>query len=286
MNSIQKLLKKNQTIIEPNKNFAFKNLLEVINFKDLIFLFIKRDFTVFYKQTILGPLWYIIQPLLNTIVFTIIFGNFAKIPTDGVAPFLFYLAGNVVWSYFSTCVNNTGNTFTTNYQIFSKVYFPRIIIPLSNIIFSMLQFFIQFTLFLLFLAYFKIQGADINLNFNVLYVPLLLLHLAVLSLGVGTLISALCSKYRDLSLAIGFGIQLWMFATPIIYPLSTVPEKYQFLSSLNPVTSIVESFRFIFLGDNSISLEIILTSMITTIIILILGISSFQKVEKNFIDTV
>jgi len=286
MNSIQKSLKKKQTIIEPNKNFAFKNLLEVINFKDLIFLFIKRDFTVFYKQTILGPLWYIIQPLLNTIVFTIIFGSFAKIPTDGVAPFLFYLAGNVVWSYFSTCVNNTGNTFTTNYQIFSKVYFPRIIIPLSNIIFSMLQFFIQFTLFLLFLAFFKSQGADINLNFNVLYVPLLLLHLAVLSLGVGTLISALCSKYRDLSLAIGFGIQLWMFATPIIYPLSTVPEKYQFLSSLNPVTSIVESFRFIFLGDNSISLEIILISIFTTIIILILGISSFQKVEKNFIDTV
>ena len=164
MNSIQKLLKKKQTIIEPNKNFAFKNLLEVINFKDLIFLFIKRDFTVFYKQTILGPLWYIIQPLLNTIVFTIIFGNFAKIPTDGVAPFLFYLAGNVVWSYFSTCVNNTGNTFTSNYQIFSKVYFPRIIIPLSNIIFSMLQFFIQFTLFLLFLAFFKSQPDTIETN--------------------------------------------------------------------------------------------------------------------------
>ncbi len=286
MNSIQKFLKKNQTIIEPNKNFALKNLLEVFNFKDLIFLFIKRDFTVFYKQTILGPLWYIIQPLLNTIVFTIIFGNFAKIPTDGVTPFLFYLAGNVVWSYFSSCVNNTGNTFITNYQIFSKVYFPRIVIPLSNIIFSMLQFFTQFILFLLFLAYFKSKGADINLTLNILYVPLLLLHLAVLSLGVGTLISALCSKYRDLSLAIGFGIQLWMFATPIIYPLSTVPEKYQFLISLNPVTSIVESFRFIFLGNNSISLEIILTSIVTTVIIFILGILSFQKVEKNFIDTV
>ena len=286
MNSNQKLLKKNRIIIEPSKNFALKNLLEVFNFKDLIFLFIKRDFTVFYKQTILGPLWYVIQPLLNTIVFTIIFGNFAKIPTDGVAPFLFYLAGNVVWSYFSSCVNNTGNTFITNYQIFSKVYFPRIIIPLSNIIFSMLQFFTQFILFLLFLAYFKSKGADINLNLNILYVPLLLLHLAILSLGVGTLISALCSKYRDLSLAIGFGIQLWMFATPIIYPLSTIPEKYLFLISLNPVTSIVESFRFIFLGNNSISLEIILTSIVITLIIFILGILSFQKVEKNFIDTV
>ena len=141
-------------------------------------------------------------------------------------------------------------------------------------------------LFLLFLAYFKSKGADINLTLTILYVPLLLLHLAVLSLGVGTLISALCSKYRDLSLAIGFGIQLWMFATPIIYPLSTVPEKYQFLISLNPVTSIVESFRFIFLGNNSISLEIILTSIVTTVIIFILGILSFQKVEKNFIDTV
>ena len=286
MNSNQKLLKKNRIIIEPSKNFALKNLLEVFNFKDLIFLFIKRDFTVFYKQTILGPLWYVIQPLLNTIVFTIIFGNFAKIPTDGVAPFLFYLAGNVVWSYFSSCVNNTGNTFIKNYQIFSKVYFPRIIIPLSNIIFSMLQFFTQFILFLLFLAYFKSKGADINLNLNILYVPLLLLHLAILSLGVGTLISALCSKYRDLSLAIGFGIQLWMFATPIIYPLSTIPEKYLFLISLNPVTSIVESFRFIFLGNNSISLEIILTSIVITLIIFILGILSFQKVEKNFIDTV
>lgn len=286
MNSNQKFLKKNEIIIKPSKNFAFKNLLEIFNFKDLIFLFIKRDFTVFYKQTILGPLWYVIQPLANTIVFTIIFGNFAKIPTDGVAPFLFYLAGNVVWSYFSSCVNNTGNTFITNYQIFSKVYFPRIILPLSNIIFSMLQFFTQFILFLLFLVYFKSKGADINLNLNVLYVPLLLLHLAILSLGVGALISALCSKYRDLSLAIGFGIQLWMFATPIIYPLSTVPEKYQFLISLNPVTSIVESFRFIFLGNNSISLQIILTSIFITIIIFILGILSFQKVEKNFIDTV
>lgn len=286
MNTTQKFIKKNQTIIEANKNFTLKNLLEVFNFKDLIFLFIKRDFKVFYKQTILGPLWYVIQPLLNTIVFTIIFGNFAKIPTDGVTPFLFYLAGNVVWSYFSSCVNNTGNTFVTNYQIFSKVYFPRIVIPLSNIIFSMLQFFTQFILFLLFLAYFKSKGADINLTLNILYVPLLLLHLAVLSLGVGMLISALCSKYRDLSLAIGFGIQLWMFATPIIYPLSIVPDKYQFLISLNPVTSIVESFRFIFLGNNAISLQIILTSILITAIIFILGILSFQKVEKNFIDTV
>ena len=274
------------TIIDTKKSFSFERIQELFKYKDLILLFIKRDFTTYYKQTILGPIWYILQPLLNTIVFTIVFGNFAKIPTDEIPPFLFYLAGSVVWSYFSTCVNSTGNTFKTNSQIFEKVYFPRIVMPISNIIFSMLQFGIQFLFFLCFLLYFYYSGVEIILDYKVFLIILLLFHLAILSLGVGALISSLCSKYKDLSLAIGFGIQLWMFATPIVYPLSVIPENFHFLISLNPVTSIVESFRHIFLGNSSISFEIYSTSIIVTLFIFLMGLFSFIKVEKNFIDTV
>lgn len=275
------------TVITPNSSSKLRDISEIIKYKDLIALLIKRDFTTYYKQTILGPLWYIIQPLLNTLVFTVIFGNFAKIPTDGVPPFIFYLAGSVVWSYFSTCVTTTSNVFVTNASLFSKVYFPRLCIPIANIIFSLMQFLIQFTFFLAFLTYFIFSGSEIEINFKyIFFTPILIFYLAIISFAVGSFISALCSKYRDLSLAIGFGIQLWMFATPIVYPLSVVPENYQFLISLNPVTFIVESFRFLYLGSGTVNLEIFLSSLSSTIIILFLGLYFFKKVEKTFIDTV
>lgn len=275
------------TVITPNSSSNLRDISEIIKYKDLIALLIKRDFTTYYKQTILGPLWYIIQPLLNTLVFTVIFGNFAKIPTDGVPPFIFYLAGSVVWSYFSTCVTTTSNVFVTNASLFSKVYFPRLCVPIANVIFSLMQFLIQFTLFLAFLIYFIFSGSEIEINFKyIIFTPILIFYLAIISFAVGSFISALCSKYRDLSLAIGFGIQLWMFATPIVYPLSVVPENYQFLASLNPVTFIVESFRFLYLGSGTVNLEIFLLGLLSTIIILFLGLYFFKKVEKTFIDTV
>lgn len=275
------------TVITPNSSSKLRDISEIIKYKDLIALLIKRDFTTYYKQTILGPLWYIVQPLLNTLVFTVIFGNFAKIPTDGVPPFIFYLAGSVVWSYFSTCVTATSNVFVTNASLFSKVYFPRLCIPIANIIFSLMQFLIQFTFFLAFLTYFIFSGSDIEINFKyIFFTPILIFYLAIISFAVGSFISALCSKYRDLSLAIGFGIQLWMFATPIVYPLSVVPENYQFLISLNPVTFIVESFRFLYLGSGTVNLEIFLSGLSSTMIILFLGLYFFKKVEKTFIDTV
>ena len=274
-------------IISSKKGWLDLNLKEVFQYIDLIFLFVKRDFVTFYKQTILGPLWYIIQPLANTLVFTIIFGKVAKISTDGISPFLFYLSGTVVWSYFASCVTLTADTFTKNSDIFGKVYFPRIIVPISNVIVSLLQFAIQFSIFLSFLIYYNFQGEILNFNFmNILFLPLVLLQLIILSLGVGILLSALTAKYRDLTFALSFGLQLWMFATPIVYPLSIVPEKYKIISALNPATSIVELFRGAFLGVSSIEFSHILISLAVTIFIFICGLLLFTKIEQNFMDTV
>lgn len=274
-------------IISSKKGWLDLNLKEVFQYIDLIFLFVKRDFVTFYKQTILGPLWYIIQPLAHTIVFTIIFGKVAKISTDGISPFLFYLSGTVVWSYFSSSVTLTADTFTKNADIFGKVYFPRLIIPISNVIVSLFQFGIQFSIFLFFLIYYNFQGEILNTNFtNLLFLPLVLLQLVILSLGVGILLSALTAKYRDLTFALSFGLQLWMFATPIVYPLSIVPEKYKIISALNPVTSIVEIFRGTFLGVNSIETSHIFISLAVTLIIFFSGLLLFSKIEQNFMDTV
>ena len=273
-------------IIKPERNFFDLNILSLIKYKDLIFMFVKRDFVTFYKQTILGPLWYIIQPIVNTIVFTIIFGNIAKIPTDGLPPFIFYLAGNVAWGYFAVCLSLTSNTFVANSEIFGKVYFPRLVVPISNIIISLLQFFIQFAIFIIFLFYFIYIGSDITFNYKVLFLPLILFQTALLGLGCGTIISALTAKYRDLTFAMTFLVQLWMFATPIVYPLSLVPEKYQLLFIINPMTSVVEIFRGAFLGQSSINLFQICFSVFLTFILLIVGLLLFNKVEKNFMDTV
>ena len=273
-------------IIKPKTGWLDIHLGELYRYRDLIYMFVKRDFNTFYKQTILGPLWYIIQPLVNTLVFTIIFGKVAKISTEGIPPFLFYMAGTVSWGYFATSLKSTSNTFVANAWIFGKVYFPRLTIPISNVIIGLIQFGIQFVIFLGFLFYFLWQGSEVHPNFLIFIMPLILLQMAVLGLGFGILISSITTKYRDLTFAMGFVIQLWMYATPIVYPLSIVPENYRLLAALNPMTSIVESFRAAFFGTSSIEPVHVAISVTITLLVFILGIIMFSRVEKTFMDTV
>jgi lipopolysaccharide transport system permease protein len=273
-------------VIKPVKGWFNINFKEIVEYWGLILLFVRRDFVVFYKQTILGPLWYIIQPLFNTLVFTLIFGKVAKIPTDGVPPFIFYLSGTVIWSYFSTCLNLTGKTFVANAQIFGKVYFPRVTVPISIAITAVFQFIIQFMLFLGFFLYYWQSGTDINPNIYVLTLPLIVLHMAVLSVGMGLIISAATAKYRDLTFAMGFMVQLWMYLTPVVYPLSEVPDRFKIFILINPMTAVVESFRGAFLGVSSLTHQGLLLSIIITILTFIGGIIVFSRVEKTFMDTV
>lgn len=273
-------------IIQPKSGWININISEIFKYWDLIFLFVKRDFITFYKQTILGPLWYIIQPLFNTLVFTFIFGKVAKISTDGLPPFLFYLSGNVVWGYFSHCLSETSKTFISNSQVFGKVYFPRITVPISIAITSLFQLIIQFLIFVCFYIYFMSNGVNLNPTINVITFPLIIIHMALLSTGIGMMISALTAKYRDLAFAMGFVIQLWMYLTPVVYPLSEVPEKYRLFILINPMTAVVESFRGAFLGVSSITLNEIIISVIFSIILFFIGIIIFNRVEKTFMDTV
>lgn len=273
-------------VIKPASGWFNIDLWEILRYWDLILLFVRRDFVTYYKQSILGPLWYIIQPMFNTVVFTLIFGNVAKIPTDGIPPFIFYLSGNVVWGYFAHCLSQTGNTFVANAQVFGKVYFPRITVPISIAITGMLQFLIQFTIFLGFLLFFKLSGSVIQPNIYVLFLPLTLLHMAVLSVGMGLLISALTAKYRDLTFAMGFLVQLWMYLTPIVYPLSEVPDNLRTIILINPMTAVVESFRGAFLGATSLTIGELALSITLTILVFIGGVIVFNRVEKTFMDTV
>lgn len=276
------------TIISSKRSLFQLNIFEIIKYFDLIRMLVKRDFVTFYKQTILGPLWYIIQPLVNTTVFTIIFGNLAKIPTDGTSPFIFYMSGTVIWGLFSTCLISNSTIFVSNANLFGKVYFPRYTVPIANTIISTFQFFIQFLLFISFYIYFFINGADFDLNIYlaILVLPLLLFQICLLGIGFGSIFSSLTTKYRDLSFVLSFGVQLWMFATPIVYPFSIIPEKYKIIASLNPMTAVVESFRYIFFGVSNIELVHIQVSVFITIIIFIYGYLLFNKVEKNFMDTI
>jgi len=231
-------------------------------------------------------MWYIIQPLFNTLVFTLIFGKVAKIPTDGVPPFIFYLSGTVVWAYFASCLNQTGTTFVANAQIFGKVYFPRISVPISIAITAVFQFIIQFMIFLGFFIYFWYVGTDIKPSIYVFTLPLIVLHMAILSVGMGLIISAATAKYRDLTFAMGFMVQLWMYLTPVVYPLSEVPDKFKIFILINPMTAVVESFRGAFLGASSLTPQDLLLSIILTILFFIGGIIVFSRVEKTFMDTV
>lgn len=272
--------------ISPFKGWFDFNLKELWDYRDLILLFVRRDFVAIYKQTILGPLWFFLQPLFTTIIFAIIFSNIAKIPTDGIPPLLFYMSGIIIWTYFSNCVTATSNTFINNAGIFGKVYFPRLIVPISLIITNLLTFAIQFVLYLTFYIYFIIIGTPIYPTIWIVFFPFLLLMMGTLGLGIGIIISSLTTKYRDLSKALGFGIQLWMYVTPIVYPLSQIPYNLQWLFGLNPMTAVIETFRYAFLGNGTIHLWMLVLSLGLTVLILILGIFLFKWVEKTFMDTV
>lgn len=273
-------------IIRPKRNLFDLRLGELWRYRDLIGLFVRRDFVAIYKQTILGPLWYLIQPVLTTIIFTVIFGNFAGLPTDGLPQFLFYLSGTVIWGYFAEVLNKTSNTFTTNAQLFGKVYFPRLAAPISVLISSLIAFSIQFLLFLGFMAYFLISGSTVQPNMWVLITPLLLVIMAGLGLGFGIIVSSLTTRYRDLRFLVTFGVQLWMYATPVIYPVSSIPERFRPLIQANPVTPIVEAFRFAYLGAGTVDLLNILYSFGFMVIVLFIGILLFNRIETTFMDTV
>lgn len=273
-------------VIKPKSGWFDIDLTELWRYRDLIGMFVKRDFVTFYKQTILGPLWYIIQPLFTTVVFTIIFGKVAKISTDGIPPFLFYMAGNVMWGYFAASLNATSGTFNNNAAIFGKVYFPRLTVPIATVIVNFLQFFIQFFLFLGFYVYFFVKGAGIAPNWWAIGLPIILLQMALLSFGLGILLSSLTTKYKDLRFAMGFLVQLWMYGTPIVYPLSQIPDWLLPYYVLNPMVAIVESFRFGFLGTSVIQLNQIVISWVVTVVLVAVGIVLFSRIEKTFMDTV
>ena len=265
------------------------NLKEVWRYRDLVYLLVKRDFVTSFKQTVLGPLWFFITPVLTTIVF-MVFGNIAKLSTNGAPPLLFYMAGNILWSYFSTCLNSTATVFQANASIFGKVYFPRLVMPISIVISNLMRFGVQFVLFILMILYFVLFKEEANVHPNVwmLITPYLMLLIALLTLGLGMIFSALTTKYRDFTVLIGFGIQLAMYATPILFPLSEVPGWAELYVKLNPLTSIFEIFRYAYLGKDVgvLDLGMLLYSTIFTVVTLIIGVLTFNKVQRSFMDTV
>jgi lipopolysaccharide transport system permease protein len=273
-------------ILRPKKSLFEVNLAELWHYRDLIAMFVKRDFVSKFKQTILGPLWFIVQPLLTTLMFVVVFGNIAGIPTDGIPQVLFYMTGIVGWNYFSTCLNDTSQTFIKNASIFGKVYFPRLAMPLSVVISNLVSFAIQFIFLLGFLIYYIAKGSDVMPGIEVLLIPFLVLLIAGLGLGFGIIISSLTTKYRDLVHLVSFGVTLWMYATPIIYPLSEIPEKYKAFVMANPMTPIVETFKTALLGVGSVDYIGLLYSFGFMVILLAIGILIFNKVERTFMDTV
>jgi len=273
-------------IIRPKRNLLDINLKEIWAYRDLVMLFVRRDFVAKYKQTILGPLWFILNPLISTFLYTIVFAGIAKISTEGAPPQLFYLSGIVAWSYFAACLNGTSSTFSSNAAIFGKVYFPRLVSPVSVIISSMVQLGIQLLLLAVVMIYFSFSGYSIQINCYIFYIPLIIINLAILGFGFGIIFSALTTKYRDLTNFLGFGVQLWMYITPVIYPAAAVPEKYRIFVSLNPVAPLVEAFKYGAIGVGDFNYAHLLYSALFTCILLFVGIILFNRTEQNFMDTV
>jgi len=272
--------------IEPQRSLFDLRLAELWRYRDLVMLFVRRDFVSVYKQTILGPLWYLVQPLLTTLTFTFIFGSVAKLPTDGLPQFLFYMSGTVIWTYFAACLTKTSETFVNNANLFGKVYFPRLAVPVSVLISNLITFTIQFVFFLAFMLFFALNGSLIHPNLWMLLTPVLMLMMAGLGLGLGIIISSLTTKYRDLRFLVTFGVQLLMYATPVIYPVSSIPERFQWIILANPMTSIVEAFRYAFLGAGSVNRMQLLYSFGFMAVIVAIGITIFNRVEQTFMDTV
>jgi lipopolysaccharide transport system permease protein len=273
-------------IIEPQQGLLDVNFKEIWDYRDLLFLFVKRDVVTVYKQTVLGPIWFFVQPIMTMLVYIVVFGNIAGIPTDGIPKPLFYLSGIIIWNYFSECFLKTSDTFTVNQDMFGKVYFPRLIIPLSKVVSGLIKFFIQFILFLVVYLYFLVDGVPVQLGFELLLVPYFIVLMALLGLGFGLIFTSMTTKYRDLKFLIQFGVQLLMYATPIIYPMSEIPEKIRYFIFFNPLSHIVEGFKLAFLGQGSLTTSGLLYSSACTLIVLIVGILIFNKTEKTFVDTV
>lgn len=277
------------TVIKPKEKLLQVDFRELWRYRDLCLLFVKRNITTQYKQTILGPLWYIIQPLITVVMYMVVFGGIAKIPTDGLPQPLFYLGGICMWQYFSDCLNKTSDTFSANAGIFGKVYFPRLIVPLSNVLSNLLRFGIQFALFLVVYAIYQIWiiPGEIHTNWYVLLLPLLVIMMAGLALGFGILFSSMTTKYRDMTLLLGYFVSLWMYATPVIYPLSTITNpKLHFIMSLNPLTGIVEAFKYGMLGAGEFSWGMLAYSFAFMVVLLALGVVIFNRVQRTFMDTV
>lgn len=273
-----------ETVIDAGSNKL--DFFELVKYKDLIVMFAKRYFTIVYKQTILGPIWILLNPLISSVVFTFIFGQLAGMSTDGTPQILFYMAGNCLWGILSSCITNVASTLTANASIFGKVYFPRLVIPVSQVLTSIVNFFIQFSMFVLFYIYFYATGSPISPNITILLAPIVIVQMSVLGFGVGLIVSALTTKYRDLALAIGFGVQLWMYVTPIVYPYSSLGGITKFVVGINPATWPVEIFRYALLGSGSIDYMLWGVSIAVTLLILWIGITLFAKIERTFVDTI
>ena len=283
--------KQNVTVIKPKSGWFDLNIREVFKYWDLILLFVKRDFVSLYKQTVLGPAWAVIQPFLTTVVFSLVFGNIAGLAPGGVPSFIFYLSGNIVWAYFSACLTKTSDTFIANSGILGKVYFPRLVMPMSTVISKLIDFAIQYAFMLVFVVIYVVTNAGVHPNWYVLMTPLIIIELAMLALGCGVIISACTTKYRDLRMLVSFGVSLWMYASPIAYDMFSMGvfapgSKYYGIYMLNPVTSLVNIFRYGYLGIGQIDWFYYGISWITTLVLLLIGVVLFSRVEKTFMDTV
>lgn len=273
-------------VIKPKANWFHIPVSDIWNYRDLLSLFVRRDFVAIYKQTVLGPLWFIIQPVLTTITFVLIFGKVAKLPTDGAPPILFYMSGLTIWNFFSTSLSKTSITFTTNAPIFGKVYFPRLVAPLSTVIINLFHFLIQFAVLIVIMIYYGFAGFQFHFNTATALLPVIMVFVGLLSLGLGLIISSLTTRYRDFVFLITFAIQLLMYATPVIYSLAFVPAKYKMIILANPVSGFVETFRFGVLGTGVFDWSYLAYSVISTTVLLIIGIFLFNRAEKSFMDVI
>ena len=274
------------TEISRRRGWFDLNLHELWQYRDLIVLFVRRDFVAIYKQTILGPFWFLLQPIITTLIFTVVFSKILGVRTGAVPSTLFYLSGVVVWNYFAACLTRTSDVLVANAGIFGKVYFPRLAVPVASVLVNLITFLLQFLLFVAVLWYYQLSGDVIQPNLYLLLLPLLVLQMAALGLGVGILVSALTTKYRDLTFLIGFAVQLWMYATPIVYPATMVPASWQWLYQLNPMTSVVEIFRHAFWGVGEINLWMGAVGLLETMTLLVVATLVFCRVEKTFMDSV
>ena len=271
--------------IESNHSLLDLNLKEVWRYKDLVYMFVKRDFISSFKQTILGPIWFFINPIFTTIVYLVVFGGIANISTDGAPKILFYLAGVTLWNYFSSCLNGTSSVFTSNAAIFGKVYFPRLVMPISIVFSNLMRFGVQMVLFLIAFLYYLTKG-EVQPNWWILATPFLILLMAMFALGVGMIFSSMTTKYRDLQMLLGFGVSLYMYATPVIYPVSALPKAIQPYAAWNPLTGIFECFKYGWLGVGEFNPTMLAISSLIILLLLAIGTITFNKVEKSFMDTV